>query len=78
MDCYESNKGPQKYKGPRDAKEEAKPETVLDVIEQDYPEKYGLLRGGLCKLERMFTPEDWLNILTRSRASHEHFLKRPK
>ena len=45
--------------------------SLLDVVEEDFPEKVGGLFGGLNKIGRLFTFEDWLKILTRSRSSFE-------
>ena len=60
-----------------DGGESRKPEdapstkSLLDVVEEDYPEKVGGLFGGLSNIGRLFTIEDWLIILTRSRSSIE-------
>ena len=61
-------------------KQEDVPSTksLLDVVEEDYPEKVGGLFGGLSKIGRLFTFEDWLIILTRSRSSFENSLNEKK
>jgi len=54
-------------------KQEEIPEaaSLLDVVEEAYPGKVGGLFGGLSRIGRLFTVEDWLNILIRSRSSFE-------
>jgi len=52
--------------------------SLLDVVEEEYPEKVGGLFGGLSQIGKLFTVEDWLNILTRSRASLEEARKEKK
>ncbi|MEL7625172.1 MAG: hypothetical protein AAGU12_16530 [Clostridiales bacterium] len=54
------------------------PKTLLDVVEEEYPEKVGGLFGGLSQIGQLFTSEDWLNILTRSRSSFEGAWKEKK
>ena len=53
----------------------ADPKTLLDVVEEEDPEKVGGLFGGLSQLGKLFTAEDWINILTRSRSSYEEAWK---
>jgi len=55
-------------------KEPEQPKLVMDIIEEDYPEKYETLKEKISQLSRMFTQEEWLMILTKSRVSHERFL----
>ena len=45
--------------------------SVLDVVEEEYPEKVGGIFGGLSQIGKLITIEDWLIILTRSRTSFE-------
>ena len=52
--------------------------SLLDVVEVDYPEKVGGLFGGLSRIGSLFSIEDWLNILTRSRSSFEKAWKEKK
>ena len=59
---------------------EGDPDTrsVLDVVEEEYPGREGELFGGLIRIGKLLTLEDWLNILTRSRSSHEKAWKEKK
>ncbi|NMA70011.1 MAG: hypothetical protein GX958_11430, partial [Desulfitobacterium sp.] len=50
------------------------PKLVLDVIEEEYPDRYEMLKEKISLLGRMFTHDEWLSILTKSRAEHERFL----
>jgi len=49
--------------------------SLLDVVEEEYPEKVSGLFDGLSRIGDLFTIEDWLNILTRSRSSIENARK---
>jgi hypothetical protein len=59
--------------GDRQAQEDI-PNTrsLLDVVEEEYPEKVGGLFGELSRIGKLITIEDWLSILTRSRTSFEN------
>ena len=46
-------------------------QSLLDVVEEEYPEKVRGLFGGLSQFGKLFTVEDWLKVLSRSRASFE-------
>ena len=61
-------------------KKEALPETksLLDVVEEEYPEKVSGLFGGLSQIGKLFTVEDWLRLLTRFRSSFEETGKEKK
>ena len=61
-------------------RQEKAPETksLLDVVEEEYPEKVGGLFGGLSQIGKLFTVEDWLSLLTRSRSSIEETRKEKK
>ena len=61
-------------------RQEKEPETksLLDVVEEEYPEKVGGLFGGLSQIGKLFTVEDWLSLLTRSRSSFEETRKDKK
>ena len=52
--------------------------SLLDVVEEDYPGKVWGLFGGLRQIGKLFTVEDWLTILSRSRASFEDARKDSK
>lgn len=51
--------------------------SLLDVVEEEYPEKVGGLFGGLSQIGKL-TVEDWLTILTRSRSLFESTRKEKK
>lgn len=55
-------------------KQEEAPNTksLLDVVEEEYPEKVVGLFGGLSQIGKLITFEDWMIILTRSRSSFEN------
>ncbi|MDR1192936.1 MAG: hypothetical protein LBK98_02020 [Peptococcaceae bacterium] len=52
-------------------RQEEEPESLLDVVEGEYPERVGGLFGGLSQIGKLFTAEDWISILTRSRSAFE-------
>lgn len=52
------------------------PKLILDVIEEDYPEKYETLRDKISQVGKLFTNEEWISILTKSRASYDGYLSR--
>ncbi|AGA69168.1 hypothetical protein Desdi_1679 [Desulfitobacterium dichloroeliminans LMG P-21439] len=54
--------------------EPEQPKLVMDIIEEDYPEKYDTLKNKISQLGRLFTQDEWLNILMKSRAEHDPFL----
>lgn len=54
--------------------ENEQPKLVMDIIEEEYPDRYEMLKEKISQLGRMFTQDEWLSILTRSRAEHERFL----
>ena len=60
----------------QDSKPEA--QSLLDAVEEDYPERVGGVFGGLSKIGKLFTTEDWLTILMRLRSSFENAHKDKK
>lgn len=52
------------------------PEGILDVIEMYYPEKYSLMVEGWTSISTLFSQEEWLDILTKSRNSFKDHLQR--
>ncbi|MCL2121475.1 MAG: hypothetical protein FWH28_04415 [Clostridiales bacterium] len=52
--------------------------SLLDVVEEEFPEKVRGLFGGLSQIGKLLTVEDWLKILTRSRSSLEDAWKDKK
>ncbi|NLI92534.1 MAG: hypothetical protein GX434_10120 [Peptococcaceae bacterium] len=51
------------------------PQGILDIIEADYPDRYVNLSDDL---ETLFSEEEWIDILTKSRLSHEQLIKLKK
>lgn len=47
------------------------PEGILDVIERDYPSQYFLLLEGRTWSANLFSDEQWIDILTKSRSSYD-------
>lgn len=50
------------------------PQGILDIIEADYPAKYAIISQGKNRMKRLFSEEEWIDILTKSRNSHEKHL----
>ena len=46
------------------------PEGILDVIETDYPNKYFLILEDQTQTSTLFSNEEWIDILTKSRNSY--------
>lgn len=51
-------------------------EGILDVIETDYPEQYFRILEDHTQIIALFSNEEWLDILTKSRNSYNRHLKR--
>lgn len=51
------------------------PKGILDIIKSDYPERYLHLSEGL---ESLFSKEEWMDILTKSRLSYKSLVKLKK
>jgi len=52
------------------------PQGVLNIIAMDYPHRYADFTGNTeTNRETLFTEEEWLDILTKSRLSYEQWLK---
>jgi|GEM_PF-901630 len=51
-------------------------EGILDVIETDYPDKYFLMLEDRTQITTLFSNEDWIDILTKSRNSYSSYIKR--
>lgn len=54
------------------------PKGILDVIEVYYPDRYPLLSEGSIRAKKLFSEEEWIDILTKSRNSHESLFNRIK
>lgn len=54
------------------------PQGVLDIIQTSYPDRYFYFSEKpetLFSLETLFSEEEWLDILSKSRLSYEQWLK---
>ena len=47
------------------------PKSVLDIVEEEYPGKADLLKMPFGQVGKLFTNEEWISFLTKSRASYE-------
>jgi hypothetical protein len=52
------------------------PEGILDVIETDYPSQYFLMFEERTPLSTLFSTEEWIDILTKSRNSNRCHIQR--
>ncbi|MDP4126046.1 MAG: hypothetical protein Q8912_03785 [Bacillota bacterium] len=52
------------------------PEGILDVIEADYPSQYFLVLEGRTHIATLFSREEWVDILTKSRNSFQCHIQR--
>ena len=43
---------------------------ILDVIETDYPARYLLMCENQTPMASLFSPEEWIDILAKSRYSY--------
>jgi len=44
------------------------PQWLIDIIKEEYPDRYAKLPDNLAL---MFTEQEWINILTKSRISYK-------
>jgi hypothetical protein len=51
-------------------------EGILDVIETDYPHKYFMMFEDQTQIPSLFTNEEWIDILTKSRNSYSNHAQR--
>ncbi len=49
--------------------------SVLDVIEMYYPYQYGEMLKDINQKSRIFTNEEWIDILKKSRDSYKSYIK---
>lgn len=57
------------------------PQGILDIIQTDYPDRYLNLSENpetFLALEALFSEEEWLDILSKSRLSYEQWIKLKK
>lgn len=53
------------------------PKGILDVIERDYPSQYFLmLEEDRTLIPSLFSNEEWIDILTKSRNSYRSLMQR--
>ncbi len=53
-------------------------EGILDVIETDYPDKYFIMFEDRTQITSLFSNEEWIDILTKSRNSYSCHTQRMK
>jgi hypothetical protein len=58
-----------------DSQREILPKSILEVIKEEYPEKYYYMLRYCANKGQLFTDEEWRNILVKSRKSYEEYLK---
>lgn len=57
------------------------PQGIIDIIQMLYPDRYAELSEGtetIVSLEELFTREEWIDILSKSRLSYEQWTKLKK
>ena len=52
------------------------PEGILDVIEMDYPSQYFSMLEEQTLITTLFSTEEWIDILTKSRNSYRCHIQR--
>lgn len=52
------------------------PEEILEVIKTDYPSKYFLMLEDRTRTTTLFSNEEWIDILTKSRNSYRSHIQR--
>ena len=52
------------------------PEGILDVIETDYSSEYFLMLEDRTGITTLFSTEEWIDILTKSRNSYRCHIQR--
>lgn len=50
-------------------------EGILDVIETDYPDKYFMMFEDRTQITTLFSDEEWIDILTKSRNSYSYHIE---
>ncbi len=51
------------------------PEGILDVIETDYSSEYFLMLEDRTRITSLFSTEEWIDILTKSRNSYSYHIQ---
>lgn len=70
-----------KHRKARDNKKNDKnpsPKGVLDIIEAYYPDRYVKILVNYDLIKTLFTEEEWIDVLAKSRNSHESHISRRK
>ena len=52
------------------------PKGILDVIETDYPDRYVMMLEDRTRIKTLFSNEEWIDILTKSRNSYRYHIQR--
>ncbi|MFZ7102128.1 MAG: hypothetical protein ACOWWO_05620 [Peptococcaceae bacterium] len=50
------------------------PKGILDIIKEDYPEKYPFMITNCPNKNILFSAEEWLDILEKSRKSYQEYI----
>ncbi|HZK55358.1 MAG TPA: hypothetical protein VFC84_14330 [Desulfosporosinus sp.] len=50
-------------------------EGIFEVIETDYPDKYFIILEDRRRIKTLFSNEEWIDILTKSRNSYSSHIK---
>jgi len=54
---------------------ENSPKGILDIIKEEYPEKYVYMIRYCRNKNQLFSEDEWRDILLKSRKSYEEYLK---
>ncbi|MGI6225146.1 MAG: hypothetical protein ACOYJ1_02730 [Peptococcales bacterium] len=54
---------------------ENSPKGILDIIKEEYPEKYYYMTRYCRNKTDLFSESEWFDILLKSRKSYEEYLK---
>lgn len=57
------------------------PQGIIEIIQTYYPDRYSILSEDLetfRSLETLFSEEEWIDILTKSRHSYKRLIKMKK
>lgn len=58
-----------------ESRREVSPKNILEIIQEEYPEKYMYMLRYCAHKNLLFSEEEWRNILLKSRKSYEEYLK---
>ena len=54
------------------------PKGISDIIQSDYPDRYAMISEDRTSMETLFSDEEWIDILAKSRNSYESHINRIK